>query len=65
MHSIIVQRCAVTDPGFPVGEGANPPGGGANLRFCQNFSIKWMKLQILGHGGGASAPFDPPLMSSH
>ena len=23
------------DPGFPVGGGANPRGGGANIRFCQ------------------------------
>ena len=23
------------DPGFPVGGGANPPGGGANIWFCQ------------------------------
>ena len=67
MHSIIVQRCVVADPGFTVGGGANPPGGG-NLRICQNFSKKCMKLQTfwaIGGGGAASAPFDPPLMSSH
>ena len=28
---------AVADPGFPRGGGANSPGGGANIRFCQNF----------------------------
>ena len=24
------------DPGFPVGGGANPPGGGANIQICKN-----------------------------
>ena len=27
----------VADPGFPRRGGANPPGGGANIRFCQIF----------------------------
>ena len=25
------------DPGFPVGGGTDPLGGGANIRFCQIF----------------------------
>ena len=25
------------DPGFPIGGGANPEGGGANIQFCQIF----------------------------
>ena len=25
------------DPGFPVGGGADPPGEGGNIQFCQNF----------------------------
>ena len=28
---------SVADPGFPRGGGANSPGGGANIRFCQIF----------------------------
>ena len=28
---------SVADPGFPRGGGANSRGGGANIRFCQNF----------------------------
>ena len=28
---------AGADPGFPVGGGTDPPGGGDNIGFCQNF----------------------------
>ena len=28
---------AGADPGFPVGLGADPRQGGANIRFCQKF----------------------------
>ena len=37
---------AGADPGFSVGGGANPPGGGPNLRFYQKFPKKsCMKLR--------------------
>ena len=40
------------DPGFPIGGGANPPGGGANLRFCQKFPKKLHEIEkILGRRG--------------
>ena len=46
---------AVVDPGFPRGRGANPPGGGANIGFCQIFPKNWMKLKEFGpRGEGAS-----------
>ena len=28
---------AGADPGFPIGGGANRPGGGANIQNCQSF----------------------------
>ena len=40
------------DPGFPV-------GGGANLRFCQNFPKNCMKLQkfwVVGGRAGSAPP---------
>ena len=48
------------DSGFPVGWDANPPGGGANLRFCQNFPKNCMKLQTFWAIGGKRAPGAPP-----
>ena len=57
------------DPGFPVGEGANPPGGGG----CQhmilpNFEKNCMKLRkfwAVGGGGGdrtlRASSLNPPL----
>ena len=40
------------DPGFPIGGGANHPGGGANLWFCQYFPKHYMKLRKLWAVGG-------------
>ena len=41
------------DPGFPVGGAENPPGAGANLRFCQKFPKKPHENEkILGRRGG-------------
>ena len=37
----------MVDPGFPVGGGANPPGG-TNIRFCQIFPKNFIKLQEFG-----------------
>ena len=37
---------AVVDPGFPRGGGDNPPGGGANIRFCQIFP-KLHEIEII------------------
>ena len=43
-------------------EGDNPPGGGANLRFCQHFPKNCMKLRkFLCRRGGT--PLDPPLIA--
>ena len=39
-----VRRGGSRIPSIPRG-GANPPGGGANLRFCQKFPINCMKLR--------------------
>ena len=41
---IYIVHLTEADPGFPVGGGANLPGGGANLRFCQKFPKNHMKL---------------------
>ena len=48
------------DPEFLVGGGANPPGGGANLRFCQKIPKNCMKLRTFWAVRGAP-PLDPPL----
>ena len=50
---IETNRDAVADPGFPQGGGANSPGGGANIRFCQKFPKICMKLKEFGPPGGA------------
>ena len=54
------------DPGFPIGEGANPPGGGrqyTNLPDLLKNCIKLRKFRSVGGGGAraGSAPLDPPL----
>ena len=57
---------AAADPGFPVGGGANPPGGGANIRFFPKFPKKLHEIEkILGRRGACTegAPLDPPLHS--
>ena len=53
---------AGADPGFPVGVGAKPPGGGANIQFCKfprNTTWNW---EILGCRGDATGA--PPLRSA-
>ena len=51
------------DPGFPLGGGANPPGGAPTCNLAK-FSEKLLETRkMLGHGGCAgSAPLDPPLV---
>ena len=53
---------AGADPGFLVGEGANPAGEGANIKNCQIFPRNCMKLRKLWSVGG-DTPLDPPLNS--
>ena len=46
---------SVADPGFPRGGGANSPGGGANIRFCQIFpKTAWNWKNLDPQGGRAS-----------
>ena len=51
IHNTISQF-SVSDPGFPRGGGANPPGAGANIEFCQIFPKNCMKLEEFGPGRG-------------
>ena len=57
---------SVADLGCPRGGGANSPGGGgANIRFCQNFSKTAWNWKNLDPKGGARPKFyyvDPPLV---
>ena len=47
-----------TDPVFPSGWGANPPGvGGAMIRFCQIFWKNCMKLRKFSPVGGPAPPW--------
>ena len=48
------------DPGFLIGWGANPPGGGANIQICQIFPKNCMKLRKFWSMGGGHAPGAPP-----
>ena len=55
----------VLDPGFPPGGGANSPGGGANIQFCQNFPKLHEIERIWTPRGGMRPKFyyvDPPLL---
>ena len=55
----------MVDPGYSRGGGANPRGGGANIRFCQIFPKNYIKLKEFGPpwgGGVPRAPLDPPLI---
>ena len=52
---IKVEVSTGADPGFPLGGGANPPGGGANLCFCQKFPKNHMKLRKFWVMGGVRA----------
>ena len=59
------------DPGFPVGGGPKPPGGGAKLQFCQHFPQNCIKLQKIwamgrrrrvgGRWDARGTNLDPPL----
>ena len=56
------------DPEFPVGGGANPPGGGANIQIFPKNCMKLRTFWFIGGGGGAragGAPLDPPLFMYH
>ena len=53
------------DPGFPVGGGANPPGGGANIWFCQIFWKNCMKLRKFWAVGGAHRAPPPKSATAH
>ena len=44
--------CAVADPGFPRGGGANSPRGRQHM-ILPNFPKNCMKLKEFGPGGGA------------
>ena len=48
--------------GFPAGGGADPSGGGANLRFCKKIPKPYEIEKILGRRGGV--PGAPPLRSA-
>ena len=48
------------DPGFPLGFGANPPGGRQHINM-PDFPKNCMKLRTLWLIGGC--PLDPPLQS--
>ena len=53
----VMNHLCFADPGFLVGGGANPPGGGANIQNCQIFLKKMHEIKkILVHGGGGHAP---------
>ena len=55
-HDLFISRGGA-DPGFLVGEGANPPGGGANIQICQIFPKKCMKLRKFWFVGGRPPPW--------
>ena len=62
-RGLLTRVRAGADPEFPIGVGANPPGRGANLRFCQKIPKKLHEIEnIFGCvGGGGDPPLDPPL----
>ena len=51
----------MADPGFPRGGGANSPGGGTNIRFCQIFPKTAWNWKNLGPRGGGRTSLVPPL----
>ena len=60
MNSLFSRIKAGADPGFPVGGGANPVGGGADVRcghISQNLYVKMKEFWSVGGG----APAAPPL----
>ena len=52
MHHLKIWRMAVGDPEFPQGGGADHPGDGANIRFCQNFPKIFPKKEFEPGGRG-------------
>ena len=48
------------DPGFPVAEGANPPGGAPTYSFAKLCEKLHEIEKILGHRGGARRGRLPP-----
>ena len=56
-------------PGFPIGGGTNPRGGGVPTYYLAKFSPKMHENEnISGHGGVAcweDPPLDPPLLRYH
>ena len=65
IRAIIKQSTNVSgaDPGFLIGGGTNPPGGGTNIQICQIFPKKCMKLRKFWSVGGhmlGAPPLDQP-----
>ena len=54
---------AGTDPGFPVGGGANPPERMPTYKFAR-FSQKLHEIKKMGGGGGGARWEHPPLRST-
>ena len=62
-NSLLFIRRPGADPGYPVGGGANPPGGAPTYDFAK-FREKLHEIEnILGRGGARAgrAPLNPPL----
>ena len=63
----IEQPCTIAgaDPGFPIGGGANPPGGGRQHTILPDFlknCMKFRNIWSVGEGGRVGGtPLDPPL----
>ena len=63
-----MQDLSGPDPGFPIEGGANPPGVGANIWFCQIFRKTVRNLEEMfgpcggGRGDAGGAPLDPSLL---
>ena len=58
------QKYPVADLGFPLGGGANSPGGGRQHTILPNFPKNCMKLKEFGPPGGRPKFYyvDPPLV---
>ena len=54
-----IQPTAGADPGFPIGGGANCPGGGATYEFA-NFPQKLHEIEKISGRRGGGAPGVPP-----
>ena len=60
MHLESFISIAGADPGFPVGGGANPRGGGRQHMILPNFVKNYMKLRKFWAVGGWGVPGAPP-----